>query len=90
VDSVTPVDLGKPYEGPEEGDAGLAALLRVADRSTVRSVKETILTCLLIWTVRRPTAPKRRVVTVVALSAGGAAAVAHYWHVWAILLHLVH
>jgi hypothetical protein len=56
---MTPADPGKPYLGPGDGDAGLAALLQVADRSTPRSVKETILTCMLIRTVQRPKAPRR-------------------------------
>ena len=88
VASMTPIDHRTPYREPCDDDAGLAALVRVADRSTVRSVKETMLTCLLIWTVRRPKTPRRRVVTVIAVSAG--MAVVHYWHAWAVLFHLVH
>jgi hypothetical protein len=69
-------------------DAGLAALRQVAGRTTVRSVKETVLACMLIWAVRRRKEPRRRMVAAVGLSAG--LAVAHYGHAAAILLHLAH
>jgi len=69
-----------------DDDAGLAALRQVADHTTVQSVKQTVLACLLIWTVRRPKARRRGTVTALALSAG--LVIAHYWHVWLVLFHL--
>ena len=94
-----------PVPSPEMGDRGtetsddgraanrdpaLAALLQVADRATVRSVKETILTCLIIRSVRARsrTRSRRALASVLALSA--AIAGGHYWHTWSALAHLFH
>jgi hypothetical protein len=41
-------------------DPGLAVVRHVADKSTVRSVKETLLTAMLVRSVRGPRLPPRR------------------------------
>jgi len=77
------------YESREEDDAALAALREVADHNTVQSVKRTILACLLIRAVRRPTTRRRRaVLSVLVLPAGFV--VVRYWHIWSVLIHLRH
>ncbi len=77
------------YESREEDDAALAALREVADRNTVQSFKRTILACMLIWAVRRPTTRRRRaVLSVLVLPAGYV--VVQYWHMWSVLVHLRH
>lgn len=76
-------------ETPQDDDAALAALRQVADRDTVRSFKETFLTCMVIRAVRRtPRTPRRRAVVSILTLAAGLAGV--HWHAWSILVHFVH
>jgi hypothetical protein len=77
------------YEPRQDDDAALAALREVADHHTVQSVKRTILACLLIRAVRRPSTRRRRAVFSVLVLPAGYAAV-RYWHVWSALVHLHH
>jgi hypothetical protein len=76
----------KDHEMDEGDDAALAALRQVANRATVRSVKETILTCLLIRAVR----PRRRRAVIFTMTLSAGLASAHYWHAWSVVAHLVH
>jgi hypothetical protein len=64
-------------EIPVEDHDGLAALCKLVNR---RSIKETILTCLLISTVQRSRTPRRRVVVSLTLALPALAVAAHYWH----------
>jgi hypothetical protein len=70
-------------------DPAIAALRQVASTETTRSIKQTILACLLIRSVLRPPSTRGRTfITTAAVSAAGLAVV--HWHVWPLLLHLLH
>ena len=45
----------------DEEDPGLAVVRQVADKSTVASVKQTLLTALLVRAVQAPRSPPRRI-----------------------------
>jgi hypothetical protein len=82
-------DVGESSDenAPQE-DAAVTALRQVANHTTVRSVKETILTCMLIRTVRGPSPRRRRNVFSVLAIATGLMTLVRYWHTLALLLHL--
>jgi hypothetical protein len=69
-------------------ESAMATLLRAADSNTFRSTKEAILMCMLIRAVRRPPHGGRRSsFIVVSLLASYVAA---HWHIWSLLLRLMH
>jgi hypothetical protein len=64
-------------ETPVDDDDGLAALCKLVNR---QSIKETILTCLLISTVQRSRTPRRRVVVSLTVALPALVVAVHYWH----------
>jgi hypothetical protein len=73
-------------QSPEE--AAMAALRQVADINTTRSIKQTLLACLLIRSVLRPPAARRRTF-ITATSVGAATFAIVRWHIWPLLIHLL-
>lgn len=71
---------------PPNDGAALAALRQVADNNTVHSLKQTLLTCMIIRAVRPP--PRGRTIITGALALTSLAAV--HWRAWTIVIHLFH
>jgi hypothetical protein len=72
---------------PKADDAALAALCKVANSSTICSIKQTILACLLIRAVTRPTSRRRGAVASIVVLA---ALVGLHWpHIWSVLVHFI-
>ena len=72
-----------------EDETALAALGKVADRTTVRSFKQTFLAYFLIRAVRNPKNSRRRVLLTSLIGTASVTAADH-WHVWTLLAHLHH
>lgn len=71
----------------EENDPAVEALRQVASRRTVRSVKQTVLACMLIRAVGGSRPPRRHTPLVVALTVAATTVSAH-WHILQSLMHL--
>jgi hypothetical protein len=81
--------MNNPTPKAEDDDRAVEALRQVlASRRTIRSVKETILACMLINAVCRPHRSGRHTTAVVAATVIITAASAH-WHILHYLLHFV-
>jgi hypothetical protein len=68
-------------EGPD-----LVAILQAVDR---KSIKETILSCLVILAARYGRTPRRRVVISTALVLSLVLVAVRYWHAWSTLVHFI-
>ncbi len=84
--SATPRQELTQESAPE--DLAMVTLLKAADSDTFRSIKQAILMCMLIRSVRRPARGRRRssLIAVSLLASIGAA----HWHIWSLLLQLTH
>jgi hypothetical protein len=76
-------------ESPTADDAALVAIRQIVHPGTIRSIKKTILACLLIWTIQRSRIPRRRVVVSLALLVPVVLVAVHYWHGWSTFAHLL-
>ena len=73
-------------EAPLEEDRDLVAILQAVDR---KSIKETILSCMIILAARYSRTPRRRVVISTALVLPLVLIAVRYWHTWSTLVHFI-
>jgi hypothetical protein len=78
-------------QAPLDDEPSLPDVGQILDKVNCKSIKESLLACLVIREARRPTKPRRgRVVIPSALIGSAAVTVGQYLHVWSHLIRLLH